>query len=99
MIGAAALLAALGCAVMAAWRAPRAKPLRLARIGALSDVSHAAIGLALLFAAYHLFAHAISLAHMRAPLWIALPGAALVIAGSVALDALEQQPEQDGEDG
>lgn len=98
MIGAAALLAALGCAVMAAWRAPRTKRIRLARIGDLSDASHAAIGLALLFAAYHLFAHAISLTHMRAPLWIALPGAALVIAGSVALDAFERDPVEEEDD-
>lgn len=89
MLAGAVVLAAGGAYMMALWRAPDAvrRPAALRR---LSVASHAVIGLALLFAAYHLFAHAIALAHMRAPLWLALAGSAIAIGATLAIDALER---------
>lgn len=85
-----AVVACLGAAVLIAARRDRPSPTALRWMDRMSRVTRGIAGLALLVVAYHFVVYALGLTQFRAPMPIALIGAAVAVLGSLGVDAMER---------
>ncbi len=87
-----ALVGALGLAALA-WRRlwGRESRVELPAVGRVSEVSLTLLGLALVGVGYHGLAHGLGWTGFRAPMRVAVGVAAVAVAGSLAVDALENR--------
>ena len=91
---------AIGIAILLITRTrPRwLEGISLAGVGPVSLVAWALTGLAIIAIGYHVFVHAASLPQFRAPMPLVAIVSVVVIAGSLAIDALDNRHDQSGED-
>ncbi len=88
-IGAAVLIAGAALTLLARARFEFGPPLRLPRVGEVSEVTLSLSAVALLVLAYHVVVYSLGIEGFRAPMWAVLAGGACVIVGSLLLDAFE----------